>query len=67
MAQSGGSLVQYPEPPGVARASFTSPRQVRQAIDRFIQVYNTQATPFEWTKTTVKNTGLVSNYSNLRN
>ena len=48
-------------------ASFTSPRQVRQAIDRFIQVYNTQATPFEWTKTTVKNTGLVYNYSNLRN
>jgi transposase len=34
-------------------ASFTSPRQVREAIDRFIEVYNPTAHPFEWTKTEV--------------
>ena len=31
-------------------ASFTSPRQVRQAIDRFIAAYSEHAAPFEWTK-----------------
>jgi len=31
-------------------ASFTSPRQVRQAIDRFIDAYSEHAAPFEWTK-----------------
>lgn len=34
-------------------ASFASPRQVRQAIDRFIEAYNENAAPFEWTKQTV--------------
>jgi transposase len=34
-------------------ASFTSPRQVRQAIDRFIQAYSQTAAPFEWTKAVV--------------
>jgi len=34
-------------------ASFESPRQVRQAIDRFIEAYNENAAPFEWTKRTV--------------
>jgi len=34
-------------------ASFESPRQVRQAIDRFIAAYNESAAPFEWTKRTV--------------
>ncbi len=34
-------------------ASFESPRQVRQAIDRFIAAYNENAAPFEWTKRTV--------------
>jgi transposase len=34
-------------------ASFESPRQVRQAIDRFIDVYNETAAPFEWKKRTV--------------
>ena len=34
-------------------ASFTSPRQVRQAIDRFIEAYSVHAAPFEWTKETV--------------
>jgi transposase len=34
-------------------ASFTSPRQLRDAIDRFVQVHNTNAVPFEWTKAVV--------------
>lgn len=34
-------------------ASFTSPRQLRQAIDNFVSVYNENATPFEWTKAVV--------------
>ncbi len=34
-------------------ASSTSPRQVREAIDSFVRVYNSKATPFEWTKTVV--------------
>ena len=48
-------------------ASFTSPRQVRQAIDRFIEAYNQDAHPFEWTKSTVHPRGLINNYYNLRN
>lgn len=35
-------------------ASFTSPRQVREAIDRFITAYNPKASPFEWRKATVR-------------
>lgn len=31
-------------------ASFTSPRQLREAIDRFVRAYNDKAVPFEWTK-----------------
>jgi transposase len=31
-------------------ASFTSPAQVREAIDRFIAAYNPKAHPFQWTK-----------------
>lgn len=34
-------------------ASFQSPRQLRQAIHRFIEAYNDTAAPFEWTKPTV--------------
>jgi transposase len=30
--------------------SFTSPQQVREAIDRFIEAYNQNAASFEWTK-----------------
>ena len=35
-------------------ASFTSVRQLRQAIDDFISVHNEKAAPFEWTKRYVK-------------
>jgi transposase len=34
-------------------ASFTSPQQLRQAIDRFVDVYNQKAGPFEWKKAIV--------------
>ena len=35
-------------------ASFTSVRELRQAIDDFISVHNEKAAPFEWTKRYVK-------------
>jgi hypothetical protein len=31
--------------------SFTSPRQLRDAIDAFVGLYDPKASPFEWTKT----------------
>jgi transposase len=34
-------------------ASFTSPRQVRERIDLFIQAYNQDCAPFEWKKAKV--------------
>jgi transposase len=34
-------------------ASSTSPRQLRDAIDRFVKAHNQQAAPFEWTKAVV--------------
>jgi len=33
--------------------SFTSPQQVQDAIDRFVEAYNKKATPFEWRKAVV--------------
>jgi hypothetical protein len=35
-------------------ASFTSVRQLREAMDAFIAVYNPQVVPFEWTKREVR-------------
>jgi len=34
----------------LAGASFTSPRQVRDAIDAYIKLHNAHARPFQWTK-----------------
>jgi transposase len=34
-------------------ASFTSPKQLREAIDAFIAAYNGKAAPFRWTKAEV--------------
>lgn len=34
-------------------AGSTSPRQVREAIDRFVEAYNQNAAPFEWKKRNV--------------
>ncbi len=45
--------------------SFTSPRQVREAIDRFVQAYNPTAAPFEWTKREVHPVGPKKYYSQL--
>ena len=47
-------------------ASFTSVRQLREAIDRFIKVYNEHATPFEWRKRVVHSVGLKHCYADLR-
>ena len=48
-------------------ASFTSPQQVRGAIDQFIAAYNKTATPFEWTKREIRNVHPHSSSANLRN
>jgi transposase len=47
-------------------ASFTSPHQVREAIDRFLEAYNAQAAPFEWRKHVVRSVGLKKYYGDLR-
>ena len=46
-------------------ASFTSPRQVRDAIDRFIAVYNETAAPFEWRKKSVHPSKIKHKYAEL--
>jgi transposase len=46
-------------------ASFTHPRQIREAIDAFIDVYNPDAAPFEWTKDSVHQVGLKDHYADL--
>ena len=48
-------------------ASFTSPAQVRQAIDRFVAAYNPRATAFEWTKRSVRPKTLKRKYADLCN
>lgn len=48
-------------------ASFTSPRQLRQAIDDFVKVYNEKAAPFEWKKAVVFPSAPQRHYSNLCN
>jgi transposase len=47
-------------------ASFTSPKQLRQAIDAFIAAYNETAEPFEWKKATVHQKRLTPRYRDLR-
>jgi len=46
-------------------ASFTSPRQVRQAIDAFIAAYNQAAAPFEWSKAVVHQVTPQNRYADL--
>lgn len=48
-------------------ASFTSPREVRQAIDDFIDVYHPDAAPFQWRKDSVHQVGLKEHYADLAN
>lgn len=47
-------------------ASFTSPTQIREAIDAFVQDYNQAPVPFEWRAETVYPTKLKSRYRDLR-
>lgn len=46
-------------------ASFTSPKELRGAIDRFIAAYNPTAHPFQWTKEVVHPTSLKRHYADL--
>jgi len=48
-------------------ASFTSPQDVRAAIDRFVHAYNVTAAPFEWTKREVRPSALTRRYADLCN
>jgi transposase len=48
-------------------ASFTSPRELREAIDRFISAYNPTAHPFEWTKQVVHPKSPEQRYADLCN
>jgi len=45
--------------------SVTSFRQLRQAIDDFVEAYTQTAHPFEWTKQVVHQGGLKIKYSQL--
>lgn len=46
-------------------ASFTSPKELRNAIDRFIEAYSAVAHPFHWTKTVVHAVGPKPKYADL--
>ena len=46
-------------------ASFTSSRQLRDAIDRFVKLYNQQAAPFKWKKAVVHPSAPKLRYSDL--
>jgi transposase len=46
-------------------ASFASPQQIRNTIDRFIAAYNRQAAPFEWRKKEVPESSENSQDSSL--
>jgi len=48
-------------------ASFTSPEQVRQAIDEFVAAHNRKAAPFEWKKATVHASAPKHYYADLCN
>jgi transposase len=48
-------------------ASFTSPQQLRKAIDDLVKVYNEKAAPFEWKKAVVLPSAPKSKYSHLCN
>jgi transposase len=46
-------------------ANFTSPQRLREAIDRFVKVYNQDAAPFEWTKAVVHPSAPKRRYADL--
>ena len=45
--------------------SLTRAQQLRDAIDRYVKVYNPKAAPFEWTKAVVHPVGLKRRYADL--
>ena len=45
--------------------SFTSPKQVREAIDKFVVAYNWTASPSEGTKAVVHQTGAKQKYTDF--
>ncbi len=45
--------------------SFTSPQQLREAIDKFVKAYNKKASPFEWKKAVVHPTAPKPKYADL--
>jgi transposase len=47
--------------------SFTSPAQLREAIDKFVKAYNKKAAPFEWKKAVVHPTSPRRKYADLCN
>jgi hypothetical protein len=47
--------------------SFTSPTQLREAIDKFVKAYNQKAAPFEWTKAVVHPAAPKHKYADLCN
>ena len=49
----------------LAGASFTSPKQLRAAIDAYARHHNEGAAPFEWRKTTVHHRPLRQSIANL--
>ena len=51
----------------IVGTSFTSPKQVRNHIDKFVTAYNKNAHPFEWTKQIVFATKPRTTYTNLCN
>jgi transposase len=48
------------------KRSFRSPRELRQAIEDFIQAHNAKAAPFEWKKAVVHPVPLANSYADLR-
>lgn len=46
-------------------ASFTSPRELRRAIDQYIAAYSEWAHPFQWTKSIVHPIGFKSTHAEL--
>jgi transposase len=51
----------------LAGASFSSPKQLRAAIDAYVRHHNRGAAPFEWRKTTVQHKPLHKSIAELRN
>lgn len=45
--------------------SFMSPRAIREAINRFLEAYNRDAAPFEWTRQVVHPASLNKQYADL--